>query len=229
MSTLLRREIDKVHAMLLKLCAMAEKHVVMATRAIEEMDKEIALMVINSDNEIDLQEIEIEEESLKILALHQPVAIDLRMIVATVKMNNDLERIGDYACYICKRAIELADMGAMPSQFKLSPMSSAVVSQLKKSVDCLVDLDAELAHEVIRGDRSVDAIQRQIAAWAEEEATHDPSKLAQMVRIVGVIRSLERIADHAVNIAEDVIYMVSGEIVRHPLVRSSETYAAGGQ
>lgn len=228
MSMHLRREVERLHDRLMALCAGVEKRVAMATRAIEERDADLARQVIESDAEIDAQEVILEEEGLKILALHQPVAIDLRIIVATIKMNADLERIGDYARTIAKRALTLADQDVHPERFGFSAMSAKVIGQLRNGLDALVRLDVEQAWRVVRGDREIDAMNRETASRVEAAIREDPARTHALLQLIAVARALERIGDHATNIAEDVIYMASGEIVRHHRGTRAETGTDGG-
>lgn len=215
MSLLLEREMNNLQDGILQLCGTVEKSVELAMRALEQQDATAARQVIEDDRVIDQMEVRIEEEGLKILALHQPVAIDLRRIIAILKINNDLERIGDYAVSIAKRQLEIREFITYPDEFRFDAMVQQVNRQLHASVDALVKLDKTLAREVIGGDKAIDNMNRQIVERAEATLAKDATLAPLMLQIFSVSRSLERIGDHAVNIAEDVLYLITGEIVRH--------------
>lgn len=215
MPTRLHREIDKLKKHLVMLAAVVQERVRMAVKAIDEKDAGMAGKVIEGDLDIDTMEVELEEEGLKILALHQPVAIDLRYIVAILKINNDLERIGDLAVNIAERAAFLATQPSMDIPFDFPAMADKAQAMLRKSLDALVDMQEHLAYEVCAADDEVDAINREMYELVEEGIRTHPERLACLIQLLGVSRHLERIADLATNIAEDVIYMIEGEIVRH--------------
>lgn len=222
MSRHLQKEIENLKKKALSLCAEVEKNVSMASRALDDGDPNMALEVIKSDMSIDNKEIEVEEECLKILALHQPVAIDLRVIISILKMNNELERIGDLAVNIAERAHCLDGRGAMGEEFHIPEMTEQVKKMLKESVDALVNLDIDLAYHVCATDDKVDALNKQSFELLESLLSEGKKDVDILVQFMSVSRHLERIADHATNIAEDVIYMISGEIVRHHVGEHTE-------
>jgi phosphate transport system protein len=211
----LEREIERLKRSILSLSAQVEENVRNAVRSIEDRDAELAATVIQDDSRVDDMEIEVEEDCLKILALYQPVAIDLRFVIAVIKINNDLERIGDLAKNIAERAVDLAQQQKTSIPFDFGDMSYKAQAMLKNSLDALVNLDASLAHEVRASDDAVDAIHRQMYAEVENSIRRDPDRAESLIELMGVSQNLERIADLATNIAEDVIYMIDGEIVRH--------------
>jgi phosphate transport system protein len=215
MSVHLQRAIDQLKKDLLSLCALVEEQTQVAVRALLSRDDEMAHEAIYRDQEIDQREVEVEEECLKILALYQPVAADLRFIVAALKINNDLERIGDLAVNIARKAITFASGQPMEIPFDLSGMWEKTQAMLRDSLDCLVNLDSALANAVCVRDNEVDALKRAIRLKAEEMIRKNPERAPTLLTLVAVSRNLERIADHASNIAEDVIYMAEGRIVRH--------------
>jgi len=215
MTAHLQTEINKLKKDILSLVAVVEENVARAVRSIENRDAKLGAKVIDVDNEIDLREVEIEENCLKILALHQPVAIDLRFIGALLKLNNDLERIGDLAVNIAERAIYLATTERTDISFDYREMTQKTEAMLQKSFDSFVDMNTALAREVIDSDDEVDEIERQIVAKTVEAIRQNPDQVDRLLHHMFVAKHLERIADHATNIAEDVIYMVEGEIVRH--------------
>jgi phosphate transport system protein len=211
----LRNEIERLKKKFLALSAYVEASVHNAVKAIAERDAALANKVIENDSEIDQMEVEVEEDCLKILALHQPVAIDLRFLIAVLKINNDLERIGDLAVNIAEGAVFLANEESIEIPFDLVNMADKVKSMLKKSIDALVNLDSQLAREVCQADDEIDSLHRQMYRLIEENLAKYPDRTDRLIRFLSSSRQLERIADHATNIAEDVIYMTEGEIYRH--------------
>ncbi len=215
MSVHLQREITNLKKSILSLGAIVEERVWQAVKAVSERDHDLAKSIIEADIEIDRIEVEIEEDSLKILALHQPVAVDLRFIVAVLKINNDLERIGDLASNIANIALRMANQNRieMPSEFPV--IAEKTQAMLKNSLDALVNLDEDLAQGVRIDDDEVDSINRTIYDYVKDNIKKDLNSLDAMIYLRGVSKNLERIADLATNIAEDVIYTCRGEIVRH--------------
>jgi phosphate transport system protein len=214
---ILQREIGKLKKMILALGARVEESVRLAVKSIRERDAALAEKVAKSDHEIDVMEVDVEEECLKILALHQPVAVDLRFIVAVIKMNSDLERIGDLAVNIAERSQLLAAKAKVEMPFDFTGMAEKVQAMLRKSLDALVNMDVKLAREVCASDDEVDAIHRDMYAKMQETLRREPEKADVLIPVMTVSRQLERIADHATNIAEDVLYLVEGDIHRHGL------------
>jgi phosphate transport system protein len=215
MSVHLQREIEKLKRSLLALSARVEENLRRAVHAIDRHDVELARRVIDADIEIDHAEIDVEEECLKILALHQPVAIDLRLVIACLKINNDLERVGDLAVNIAERALFLADLPRVNAPFDFPTMADKAQAMVRNSLDALIHLDAALARSVCAADDEVDAINRQMYEQVQDGIRRQPQALNSLIHLLCVSRHLERIADHATNIAEDVIYMLKGEITRH--------------
>lgn len=215
MTAHLQKEIEALKKNILSLVAMVEENVGRAVKSIEERDAGLGEKVIAIDNTIDSREVEIEEDCLKILALYQPVAIDLRFIAAMLKLNNDLERIGDLAVNIAERAIYLANTQRTDVSFDYREMTRKTEAMLKKSFDSFVDMNPDLAREVMASDDEVDEIEGKIVAQTQEAIRKYPDQVDRLLHHMFVARHLERIADHATNIAEDVIYMVEGQIIRH--------------
>lgn len=212
----LQRQIDKLKTMILSLGGLAEKAVEQAIQSVEQRDVDRARKVIDGDREIDLMEIEVEEECLHTLALHQPVAIDMRFIIAVLKINNDLERIGDLAVNVAEQAIFLAKGPAVElGDYALNTMCGLVQQMLRDSLNALVNIDSDLAEQVRERDDRVDAIHRQMYEYVEAAVNKRGAFTGQHMHLLSVSRNLERIADHAVNIAEDVLYMDRGDILRH--------------
>ena len=211
----LQKELQKLKKRILSLGAMVEERVRMAIKAVETRDEKLAKRIIEMDREIDEIEVEIEEECLKILALHQPVAVDLRFIAAVIKINNDLERIGDQAVNIAERVVSIARRPQVTVPFDYKLMAEKTETMLKESLDALVNLDADLAHKVCLKDDEVDDINREIYDKVKEAIRSHPDRVGYMINLLLVSRHLERIADLTTNIAEEVIYLIEGEISRH--------------
>ncbi|HUV64186.1 MAG TPA: phosphate signaling complex protein PhoU [Sedimentisphaerales bacterium] len=211
----LQREIENLKKRILSLGARVETAVHEAIRSIETRDDALAHKIIEEDILIDRTEVKVEEECLKILALHQPVAIDLRFIVAVLKINNDLERIGDLAVNIAERSSYLAGQPEANVSLDFAEMSEKTEAMLSKSLDALVNLSSSLAHEVCMSDDAIDDMNRQMYLRVQEAVLKHPRHITSLIHLLSVSRHLERIADHATNIAEDVIYMIDGQIVRH--------------
>jgi phosphate transport system protein len=217
MSRHLQIEIDKLKRSILALGALVEEDLQRALRAVAEKDPVLAQRVIDADREIDQFEVDVEEECLKILALHQPAAVDLRFIVAVMKLNGDLERIGDLAVNIAEQAIALAASrsSAVVIDLAYPLMGEKAQWMLRRSLDALVNQDSRLARQVCAGDDDVDALNREVYDQVVQGIGRHPGAVDQLIRLLDVAHHLERIADHATNIAEDVVYLVEGVIVRH--------------
>ncbi len=225
----LQRQIEKLKKMLLSLGAMVEQSVHDSIEAVQQRDADLARGVVENDRRIDEYEIEVEEECLHTLALHQPVAFDLRFVVAVLKMNNDLERIGDHAVNVAEQAQFLASESRIDHvPFDLETMAQLVEQMLHKSLDALVNIDTEQAHAVRALDDQVDAIHRDMYDQVADAIRKHPDQLEQLIHLSNVSRQLERMADHAVNIAKDVLYMAEGEIMRHMRSREQRVTASRG-
>jgi phosphate transport system protein len=209
------RELEKLKKKILSLGALVEERVYLAIKAIESRDPDLAKRIIRSDYEIDETEVEIEEECLKVLALYQPVAIDLRFIVAVIKINSDLERIGDQAVNIAERIQSMAKYPNISFHFDYTEMAEIAAAMLKQSLDALVNLDIDTAFRVITMDDDVDNIQGNAYSQIKQAMREHPEEMTYLINLYLISRHLERVADHATNIAEEVIYLIEGEIVRH--------------
>ena len=215
MPVILQREIDKLKKRLLALGTVIEERLQLAAKALDERDERLAKRIQDGDIEIDQMEVDLEEECLKLLALHQPVANDLRFIIAILKINNDLERIGDLAVNIAERAIFLSERKRIDMPFDFPRMSDKVKIMLKESLDALVTMDLSRAYEVWRKDDEVDEINREMYKRVLEAIRTNTQDTDCLIQLLSVSRYLERIADHTTNIAQDVIYLIRGDIVRH--------------
>ena len=211
----LQKELEKIKKRILSLGGMVEERVRMANRAIESRDRALANQIMKTDYEIDELEVEVEEECLKILALHQPVAVDLRFLVAVIKINNDLERIGDQAVNIAQRVENISKRPRMALSLDYEQMAEKAASMLRMSLDSLVNLDLDLAFQVLTLDDDVDHMAREVYDYIKEEIRKKPEAAGYLINYLFISRHLERIGDHSTNIAEEVIYLIEGEIVRH--------------
>jgi len=215
MAIIFLREIEILKERVLRLSIDVEDRLRKALQAVATQDVTLAQAVIAGDEEIDQREVAIEEECLKLLALHQPVASDLRFVIATLKLNNDLERIGDLAVNIADRARLLANAPQPGIGLPLDRMGVLAIGMLCKVFQAFMDHDARLAVEVVASDDEVDNLNREmITTVVARMRANDPSPEALLL-MLGVSRELERVGDHASSIAEDLIYMFRGEIVRH--------------
>ena len=211
----MEREIERLKKQILGLCALVEESVRMAVTALERRDVNLADQVTERDLEIDRMEIEVEEECLKILALHQPVAVDLRFIIAVLKINNDLERVGDLAVNIAKQARFIGGNGTAGAPFDFTDLCQRVLEMLRASLDALTNMDAARARRVLDSDDEVDEINSRMHDLGLEAIRAEPVRARELFSYIVASRGLERIADYSTNIAEDVIYMIEGSIVRH--------------
>lgn len=211
----LEKELERLKKLIYSLSARVDENVELAVKSFQENDVELAQKVIADDRIIDDLEVEVEEECLKALALYQPVAIDLRFIIAVMKLNNDLERIGDLAADIAKNGIAISQATKPKVPLDLHQMSYLVKAIVRKSLDALVNIDAYLAREVIKDDDEINAMKAEMKDEIIEALKRDPDNAESLITLLAVTHRLERIGDHATNIAEDVIYMVEADIVRH--------------
>ncbi len=208
------REIERLKARFLVLSTLVEDRVRKACAIIETRDPALINFLLTSDWEVDEMEIEIEEECLKILALHQPVARDLRLLVAIIKINNEIERIGDIAVNIAKRVDTINRHATRDFQHDYGPMCERAVTMLKMSLDAMVQQDCDLARRVFLVDEEVDRFRNEAYNDVIEAMDHSTGHASYLLNTYLLARHLERIGDRAKNIAEEVIYLVEGEIVR---------------
>ena len=209
------KELENIKKRILALGAMVEERVQMAIKAIDTNDSELAQQIIKTDYEIDETEVELEEECLKVLALHQPMAIDLRFIIAAIKINAELERIGDQAVNIAERVGVTAKREQLDFYFDYSAMGEKAQTMLKMSLDALIQLDYDLAFKVVIMDDEVDKIKSDAYDKIKKAMSENPDKIGYLINLLLISRHLERLADHSTNIAEEVVYLVEGEIIRH--------------
>jgi len=215
------REIEALKKKILTVGAVVEERIAQAITAVVKHDAALAQQVAEGDDEINEMEVEVEEDCLKILALYQPVAIDLRFVVAVLKMNNDLERMADTAVNIARRAEYLAQYPHVDLPPILAEMTHKVQVMVQQSLDALVQGDTALARKVCVADREVDQLNRDMHVRIQQEIREHPDQVERLIHTLSVSRHLERIGDLATNVAEDVIYTVEGEIVRHRIATYS--------
>ena len=209
------REMDHLKTRLLHMGAAVEDLVARSMQALMERDEALAQTAIALESDIDKQEIQIEEECLKLLALYQPVAGDLRFVTAVLKINNDLERMGDLGGHIAERALVLSQHREVSLPGDLRHMAAAAQRMVRQSLDALVNQDAELALQVIRADNEIDTYHQEMFPLVAQQMRRQPESIEVLFHVLSASRHLERISDYATNVAEDVIYLVRGEIVRH--------------
>lgn len=207
--------LDDLKKELLTMGAMVENAIQQGVAVIQERRPDIAKALIEQDDIVDRLEVKIEEECLKILALYHPVAEDLRFVTTVMKINNDLERIGDLAVNLAKRGRSLAAAPPFPIPPQFKPMAESIIKMLRHSLNAFVERDSILARKVCLADDEVDAFHKMILTELTQEMKVTPDKVDLLVNLLWTSRNLERMADHITNVAEDVVYMVEGSIIRH--------------
>jgi phosphate transport system protein len=217
MNMIFARENELLKEAILRLAGEVEMRLAEVLKAVERRDKEALLSWMERDSEIDEREVQIEEECLKILALHQPVARDLRFVIAVLKINNDLERIGDIVVNIADRGVRLTAFPVVDLQEKIMLMGRLGREMLKESLDALIALDVRKAVAVIARDDEVDRLNVEVISGVVSRAAPENTgaMTESLILIHSIARDLERIGDHATNIAEDVAYLADGTIIRH--------------
>jgi len=215
MSKHLARDLDNLQRDLLALAGLVEGSVHKAILALQRRDSRLAREVIDGDGQIDSEENHVDEECLKILALHQPVAVDLRRIASAMMISTDLERIADLAEEIAERALHLVAHPQMVIPGRLQRMTDLTTMMVRQSLDSFVNLDGPQAKQVLRMDDEVDRYNNEIIQEVVQAMKRSPDLIEPGLSLFSAVRHLERIADHATNIAEDVLYLIDGEIVRH--------------
>ena len=216
MSLHLHRDLDKLKKEVLRLGNMVELAINNAFLALNNRDSSYVEEVVTNEEQINEMEVQIEEECLKILALHQPVAVDLRFLVVVLKVNNDLERMGDIAKNIAERAKDLMESDVIPDLGQpMQGLPDLVRTMVTSSLDSLVKLDDQLARKIIEMDDEVDQINRDMYVAVKSLVAEQPSIADSAINLLSCSRNMERIGDLATNIAEDVIFVVEGKVVRH--------------
>ena len=210
-------ELDTLKQTLLAMGGLVEDQIRRVMRALLERNDALALEVIERDRQVNQYDVEVDEKCVELLALHQPAASDLRFITTAMKIVTDLERIGDQAVNIAQRAIELHQEPQLKPYVDLPRMAELAQRMVKESLDAFVARDTALARAVCAGDDAVDALKEQIFRELLTFMMSDPRTIPRALRLILISRFMERVADHATNIAEMVVYMVEGKMVRHTL------------
>lgn len=220
----LKRELDELHCDMLSMSAQVEEMIHLAVDELKRPDLETAFQLSLRDDDIDAWDVRIEENCLKILALYQPVATDLRRIATVMKITGELERIADLGVNIAERASALVDCAEIVVPDKLKQMAKLAVVMVHRSIDAFVKLDSDLARQVIADDDQVDSLNLEIIDDMQDLMRRSPDFVAPALHLFSASRHIERVADHATNIAEDVVYLIEGEIIRHnPTAKAPET------
>ncbi len=210
-------ELDTLKQTLLAMGGLVEDQIRRVMRALIDRDGDLAQEVIERDRQVNAYDVEIDEKCVELLALHQPTAGDLRFITTTLKIVTDIERIGDQAVNIAQRALELGREPQLKPYVDLPRMAEKAQRMVKESLDAFVSRDTALAREVCAEDSEVDALREQVFRELLTFMMEDPRTIPRAIRLILISRFLERVADHATNIAEMVIYMVESKMVRHTL------------
>ncbi len=209
------QDIEKLKELILKMGAFVEDAIKKSIKALVERDRDLAISVIDGDAIVNNYDVEIEEECIRFLAIWQPTGSNLRFVTTAIKIITDLERMGDLAVDTCERAIEMLDEPPLKPFIDLPRMAEAAQKMLKDSLDAFVAQDADLAVQVCEADDFVDNLNVQLFNELLLYMLKDPKNIARAVRLTYIAKYLERIADHATNIAEMVVYMVKGKVIRH--------------
>lgn len=211
----LEEEISKLKKMLFEMASSVEEMIAKSIKALKDRNMIMAEEVIKSDHKINDMEIEIDNQCIRILALYHPEAADLRTVSMIMKINNDLERIGDHAVNIAEKTIYLADKPPVKPLIDIPKMADKAINMLQESLDAFVNKDAELAIEVCKKDDDVDALEPQIVRELVTYMISDPQTIDRSLTLILIAREIERVADLATNIAEDTYYIASGKILKH--------------
>lgn len=211
----LQQDLDQLHREILSLSGLVEEMVEKSTRALARRDLRLADDVIDADELVDRREVRIEENCLKALALHQPVAADLRRIATVLKVNNDLERMADLAVNLARRAKSLVEHAAFPIPERVEAMVVITRQMISGALDAFVTLDSKAAGAICLMDQQVDGLNREVIEELQQTMAAAPLTIVPAMHCFSASRHIERLADHATNIAEDVIFLVEGDIVRH--------------
>ncbi|MEN3026918.1 MAG: phosphate signaling complex protein PhoU [Chlorobiota bacterium] len=219
-------DLDKLRTRLIRMGSIVEEQVEFAFRALLECNTALAQLVIERDEKIDALDIKIDSQCQRIFALHQPVASDLRLLLTALKINNELERIGDMALDIARAVLEAPEICELAQSVGLERMTKATFTMVKTSLDTFVNADAELAKHLLPLDSTVDSLEREISNRVIELMQQQSQLVRPGVKLIVVLRAMERMADHATNIAENVIFLIEARLVRH---RQLEDFSAPPQ
>jgi phosphate transport system protein len=208
-------DLKELHLKILEMGGFVEKQITNATAAMVERDDALARLTIDRDHAANRMDVEIDDLCLRLLALHQPAAKDLRLITTGLKITTDLERIGDMAVNMCERVLELNQEPQLKPFIDLPRMVDVAQTMLRESLDAFVREDVELALKVCRDDDIIDSLTGQLFRELLSYMAEDPRTISRGIRLIFVAKYIERIADHATNIAEMVVFMVKGKSIRH--------------
>lgn len=208
-------DLDKLRTRLIRMGSIVEEQVEFAFRALLEENAPLAQLVIERDEKVDALDLKIDAQCQRIFALYQPVASDLRLLLAALKINNELERIGDMALDIARIALEVPEVHQLARSVGLERMTKAVFTMVKHSLDSFIGADVDLAKHLVSLDATVDSLEREIFEHVIGFMQREPRWILPGAKLVVVLRALERMADHATNIAENVIFLTEARLVRH--------------
>jgi phosphate transport system protein len=209
------QELDELKHRILAMAGMAEQAIDLAVQAFSQRDPALCQRVIANESAINRAEREVDEFAIDLLAMQQPMAIDLRFILAVLKINADLERVGDQAVNIVQRVMNMIELPASELPVDIPAMATRVRAMVRDALRSFIEGDPELAKHVLEADDEVDRINREAFASLSEAMRADPEVAVQALDVLSIARNLERVADHATNIAEDVIFWIRGADVRH--------------
>ncbi len=215
--TVFDEELQHLKEKLLKMGSLVEDAIKNSIHALVERDNSLAHKVIDNDRLVNTLDVEIDEESIRLIALRQPMATDLRFITMAMKITTDMERMGDLAVNIAERALELNEEPVLKPYIDIPKMRTIAQGMIRDALDAFVRKDKNLAMDVIMRDDKVDDLKREVLKELAFFMTQDPSTVSRAMKVSFVAQYLERFADHATNIAEMVIYLVEGKIIRHTL------------
>ncbi len=215
MSVHLQRDMDSIHRDLLSMCAHVEELIHQAVDSLNKPSREAASDLRQQDDRIDELDVAIENDCLKVLALHQPVANDLRRVCSVLKIIAELERVADLAVHIAERACGLVARADVIVPEKLKTMATRAVDMLRRAIDAYVELDSKSARALVAEDAQIDEMNREIIIDLKQRMQQSPAQIEPLLHLFSASRHIERVADHATNIAEDVVYMVDADIIRH--------------
>ena len=215
MGRIIEKELHELKDKLLRIGALVETQLDRSIKSLVERDTPLAKIVINADHEVNTLEVEIDEDCIRLLALRQPEAGDLRFVTTAMKIVTDLERMGDLAVDISERALELNEEPILKPYIDIPRMARAASEMLREALDAFVHKDAEMAWKVLDKDDFVDDLNKQIFRELLTYMIEDPHTISRAIRISYISKYLERVADHATNIAEMVVYLVEGKMIRH--------------
>jgi phosphate transport system protein len=208
-------ELDQLRTMLIRMGSLVEEQIELAVRGILESNVSLAQIVIERDRKVDEFDNEIDKQCMRVFALTQPVAIDLRLLMAALKINNNLERIGDIAVNIAERVKPLSPSSEFVKTTSIRTMAEAAREMVKHAIDAFVNSDVELAKRVLESDDRIDTMDRETFNLMLKRMKEEPPNVEAAAHVMILSRHIERLADHATNIAEDVVFLVNAKIIKH--------------